>query len=514
MASGSLLGAAHTGGTASHAPTIGTPLPFALLPPCERNRSSQQRAWLTGMRCLPANTKSATWQSPEAPQPFLLSAQKPHVPEAAVAHACGPLLLYTAQRGNMPLMLRNASFWSAWLKRPTGGAAHPNRTSEQRQNRCQTRMRSWKPRICQLSRVYVAGASQVLFNETSYFGPAPRITANLQPLGVGTVQANARHAVLTRNEYGAGYYHMLFDTLASLAYLWPALKADPSAVVVLNPCSTGREHLLAKGGGGAKTMAPNVGGYCQPRSYATALLSAMGIPPERVLRWPYTRQRSGPALRAEHTSFMCAHPWQPTYHRGFWYVRQLRQLLHSAFSLPQEDEIRPRPDGAKYEPRLLLFVSRKGVREEGGDPSRNVRAAPSLMAALRRAFPLDRVQMFTGTEPVSEQARLFNKAELIAGPHGAAFANMIWCRAGTSLVEFHRLNWRAEPNSPLYAVLARSLQLRHWVIADTESESWRHGYRIAPDVLVETVRSALALAAGEGLPAGSTKVELTRDEWL
>ena len=72
----------------------------------------------------------------------------------------------------------------------------------------------------------------------------------------------------------------------------------------------------------------------------------------------------------------------------------------------------------------------------------------------------------------------------------------------------------AEPNSPLYAVLARSLQLRHWVIADTESESWRHGYRIAPDVLVETVRSALALAAGEGLPAGSTKVELTRDEWL
>ena len=75
-------------------------------------------------------------------------------------------------------------------------------------------------------------------------------------------------------------------------------------------------------------------------------------------------------------------------------------------------------------------------------------------------------------------------------------------------------NWRAEPNSPLYAVLARSLQLRHWVIADTESESWRHGYRIAPDVLVETVRSALALAAGKGLPAGSTKVELTRDEWL
>ena len=65
----------------------------------------------------------------------------------------------------------------------------------------------------------------------------------------------------------------------------------------------------------------------------------------------------GPALRAEHTSFMCAHPWQPTYHRGFWYVRQLRQLLHSAFSLPQEDEIRPRPDGAKYEPRLLLFGS-------------------------------------------------------------------------------------------------------------------------------------------------------------
>ena len=120
---------------------------------------------------------------------------------------------------------------------------------------------------------------------------------------------------------------------------------------------------------------------------------------------------------------------------------------------------------------------------------------------------------FTGAEPVAEQAKLFHGAALIAGPHGAAFANAIWCRAGTSLVEFHRLNWHSEPNSPLYALLARNLQLRHWVIADTSSGSHMRGYVIAPRTLVETARTALAVAEGQ-VDDKEYAVELPREEWL
>ena len=94
--------------------------------------------------------------------------------------------------------------------------------------------------------------------------------------------------------------------------------------------------------------------------------------------------------------------------------------------------------------------------------------------------------------------------------HGAAFANAIWCRAGTSLVEFHRLHWRAEPNSPLYVLLSRALQLRHWVIVDTESEHRRQGYAIPESTLVATARAALL--AGPGLEAKASGAEvLLRD---
>lgn len=506
-------------GPAIREPIVGARLPFTLLPPCEKNRTHQsaRHSWVTGTRCQPVNIKPSTWQSKEAPPPFLPAAQVPLVPDAAVAHACGPLRLHTVQRDGVPEMLRNATFWSPWLKRSRSELNH-SRTAEQRRRRCETRLRSWKPRICQLSRVYVAGASQVMFNQSTYFGPAPRVSAGIQPLGISTVQARTTHVVLTRNEYGAGYYHMLFDTLASLAFLWPAFKEDPSAKLVLNPCTTGREHLLAKLGGSSasRATAPNIGKACEERPYAKALLTALGVPPERVLRWPYTRQRSGPALQAEHASFMCAHPWQPTFHRGFWYVRQLRQLLHAAFSLPQIDVATAAQTAAEAKQkseRLLVLISRKGCVVDGCDPSRTVRGGPALLAGLRRAFRSDRVVAFTGVEPVAEQAKLFHDAALIAGPHGAAFANAIWCRVGASLIEFHRLNWHSEPNSPLYALLSRSLQLRHWVIADTESTSRMRGYEISSRTLVDTARAALAVAEGR-LDDTEYVVELPREEWL
>ncbi len=38
--------------------------------------------------------------------------------------------------------------------------------------------------------------------------------------------------------------------------------------------------------------------------------------------------------------------------------------------------------------------------------------------------------------PLSQQVALFRNAEAIIGPHGAAFGNAIWCRPGTSIIEF------------------------------------------------------------------------------
>ena len=51
--------------------------------------------------------------------------------------------------------------------------------------------------------MWVAGAAQVVFNESEYYGPAKRVAATLQPAGVRSVQASAAHVVLTRNECAA-----------------------------------------------------------------------------------------------------------------------------------------------------------------------------------------------------------------------------------------------------------------------------------------------------------------------
>ena len=66
--------------------------------------------------------------------------------------------------------------------------------------RCLQRLRAWRPRVCEARGVWVAGAAQVLFNESGYYGPAKRVAATLQPSGVRSVQASREHVVLTRNE--------------------------------------------------------------------------------------------------------------------------------------------------------------------------------------------------------------------------------------------------------------------------------------------------------------------------
>jgi hypothetical protein len=102
------------------------------------------------------------------------------------------------------------------------------------------------------------------------------------------------------------------------------------------------------------------------------------------------------------------------------------------------------------------------------------------------------------------QAELFNAAALVAGPHGAAFANALFCARGASLLEFHRLLWTREPNSPLYAQLSRLLGLRHWVLVDERTPEWQTGARgrpekqgyhaISPAAVVGAARAALDAA--------------------
>ena len=256
------------------------PLPFVLSPPC----TSRTRAG-----CMRTDTKkqavanSMRWQAQ-------LSPPLPHIPDSTLAHTCGPLSIHSSQSQTVRHALCQTSFWSSWLS----NTSLSDNSSQHRDasRRCSMRLLSWRPRVCVLHDVYVVGAAQVMFNQSGYFGPHQRIISTAPPVVAHSsphVEASLPHVVLTRNEYGAGYYHFLFDTLASISFIWPLVKSDVEARVLINACSLGREHTEGKLHASAPSL--NSTRHCLVRSYATELIALLGL---RMFSWPYTRQRVCP----------------------------------------------------------------------------------------------------------------------------------------------------------------------------------------------------------------------------
>ncbi|MEM8606112.1 MAG: glycosyltransferase family 61 protein [Myxococcota bacterium] len=76
-----------------------------------------------------------------------------------------------------------------------------------------------------------------------------------------------------------------------------------------------------------------------------------------------------------------------------------------------------------------LYISRADAA------SRGIQNEEELVEVLERhGF----VRVIMSDYTVAEQARLFAGAEFVIGPHGAAFSNLIYCRAGTKLIEIFK----------------------------------------------------------------------------
>jgi capsular polysaccharide biosynthesis protein len=67
--------------------------------------------------------------------------------------------------------------------------------------------------------------------------------------------------------------------------------------------------------------------------------------------------------------------------------------------------------------------------------------------------------------PAEEQIGLFRQASVIVAPHGAALANLVWCRPGTLVVELLPSHYRMVH----YRDLSAALGLRYHALAETSS---------------------------------------------
>jgi len=82
------------------------------------------------------------------------------------------------------------------------------------------------------------------------------------------------------------------------------------------------------------------------------------------------------------------------------------------------------------EPPFILYVSRGG----GRNSARNVENAAEILEALGQHF---KVVEFDGSETsFKESLWLFKNAQLILGPHGGGFYNILACSPGAKVIEF------------------------------------------------------------------------------
>jgi capsular polysaccharide biosynthesis protein len=101
-----------------------------------------------------------------------------------------------------------------------------------------------------------------------------------------------------------------------------------------------------------------------------------------------------------------------------------------------------------------IYVSRRGRRV--------VTNEDRVVAALA-AYGFEVVE--DGQRPVEEQIGLFREVSVIVAPHGAALANLVWCRPGTLVIELLPSHYRMVH----YRDLSAMLGLRYHTLAETSS---------------------------------------------
>ncbi len=98
-----------------------------------------------------------------------------------------------------------------------------------------------------------------------------------------------------------------------------------------------------------------------------------------------------------------------------------------------------------------LYLSREGAA------IRRVVNEPAIEAMLSR-YGFESIE--TGSMPFSRQAELFRSADIIVAPHGAALANLMFCRPGTRILSFSPAGYFDD----CYLRMSKAMELDyHWI---------------------------------------------------
>jgi len=165
--------------------------------------------------------------------------------------------------------------------------------------------------------------------------------------------------------------------------------------------------------------------------------------------------------------------------------------LHGVDNVLARDDLRALAD---------LYIKHYGFAAGGGGKKVYVsRGSAELRKPKNEAALIDMLkgQGFEvhdpGRLPFREQAALFSSAGVIVAPHGAALANLMFCRPGTRVLEFFPRNF----SNPCFAMMCRAMGLEYRYLFGGKGDMPKLGFVMDPARLEAAVRELT-----EPAPAG------------
>lgn len=248
---------------------------------------------------------------------------------------------------------------------------------------------------CPRCRAAVAETARTIFR-----APTDHSALAIEP---GEARRLAGLSLLLASPFGHAHYHFLWDNLARLALLPPAVRGAVN-------------HYLL---------------HAEPSAAVRSWLQASGVPLDRVV-WlaPASHFLCDQVIFASLPALVC----QPR--------RDIAQALHQLVGSPAP---------AKRE--RWLWISRRGQSQ------RDLRWEQQLLDGLAKFERLDLARL-----SAPEQIAAFAGAAVIAGPHGSGFANLAFVGGQGHFVELFP---STSSQDPLYGRLAQEMGWAHaWAQVD------------------------------------------------
>lgn len=156
-------------------------------------------------------------------------------------------------------------------------------------------------------------------------------------------------------------------------------------------------------------------------------------------------------------------------------------------SIAATNALLPAPQGAKPMPTLLLVR-----RDPRASKVRAVLNYDDMFAAVKAEFPGWNILEFSDfpkAPDVATTCSMFNRADMIVGPHGAGFSNLMCAKAGVPVVEF-----KQAPHSPDFEIFTMKLGMPYLGVPTGGCHLC--SYNVDVPTVMRAVRIGKAVAGG------------------